>query len=100
VRQFLVNALVMQDVLAKFPGITRLLNDLRYEIKIDTCAGLGDLPLVTIASKLPSFRPNDSILLAATRLSGVPAFVELIDFSAVATLEDRLKAQIEEKLNA
>jgi hypothetical protein len=100
VRQFLVNALVMQDVLAKFPGITRLLNDLRYEIKIDTCAGLGDLPLVTVASKLPSFRPNDSILLAATRLSGVPAFVELIDFSAVATLEDRLKTQIEEKLNA
>ncbi len=98
VRQFLVNALVMQYVIAKFPGITRLLNDLRYDIKIDTCAGLGDLPLVTITSVLPSFRPRDEILLGATRLSGVPAFVELIDFDEVAKMEDRLKLQIEEKL--
>jgi hypothetical protein len=98
VRQFLVNALVMQYVIAKFPGITRLLNDLRYDIKIDTCAGLGDLPLVTVTSVLPSFRPRDEILLGATRLSGVPAFVELIDFDEVAKMEDRLKLQIEEKL--
>jgi len=98
VRQFLLNALIMQYVLAKFPGITRLLKDLRYDIKIDTCSGLGDLPLVTITSVLPSFRPKDDILLAATRLSGIPAFVELIDFDAVSKLEDRLKAQIEEKL--
>jgi hypothetical protein len=97
VRQFLVNALVMQYVLAKFPGITRLLKDLRYDIKVDTCSGLGELPLVTITSVLPSFRPKDDILLAATSLSGVPAFVELIDFGAVSKLEDRLKTQIEEK---
>ena len=88
----------MQYVLAKFPGITRLLKDLRYDIKIDMCSGLGDLPLVTITSVLPSFRPKNDILLAATRLSGIPAFVELIDFDAVSKLEDRLKAQIEEKL--
>jgi hypothetical protein len=98
VRQFLVNALVMQYVLAKFPGITKLLNDLRYDMKTDTCAGLGELPLVTINSALPSFRPQDDVLLAATRLSGVPAFVELIDFDAVSRLEDRLKSKIEEKL--
>jgi hypothetical protein len=98
VRQFLVNALVMQYALAKFPGITRLLNDLRYDIKIDTCSGLGELPLVTITSVLPSFRPKDDILLAATSLSGIPAFVELIDFDAVPRLEDRLKSKIEEKL--
>ena len=98
VRQFLVNALIMQYVLAKFPGITRLLTDLRYDIKIEKCSGLGELSLVTINSALPSFRPRDEILLSATRLSGVPAFVELIDFDAVAKLEDRLKLQIEEKL--
>jgi hypothetical protein len=98
VRQFLVNALVMQYVIAKFPGITRLFNDLRYDIQLETCSGLGDLPLVTITSVLPSFRPTDDVLLGAIRLSGVPAFVELIDFGAVAKLEDRLKLQIEEKL--
>jgi hypothetical protein len=90
----------MQYVLAKFPGITLLLNDLRYDLQVQTCSGLGDLPLITITSVLPSFRPTDDVLLGAIRLSGVPAFVELIDFGAVPNLEDRLKRQIEEKLRA
>jgi len=98
VRQFLVNALVIQYVLAKFSGVNRLLSDLRYDFQIQNCSGLGELPLVTITSVVPSFRPNDNILLAATRLSGVPAFVEVIDFGAVPKLEDRLKTQIEDKL--
>jgi hypothetical protein len=98
VRQFLVNAIVVQLVLAKFPGITQLLKDLRYEVELDKCQGLGDLPLVTIRSSLPSFRPSDEIILAATRLSGVPAFVELIDFNSLPALEDPFKTKIEEKL--
>jgi hypothetical protein len=98
VRQFLVNAIVVQLVLAKFPGITQLLKDLRYEVELEKCQGLGDLPLVTIRSSLPSFRPSDDIILAASRLSGVPAFVELIDFDKLASLEDPFKTKIQEKL--
>jgi hypothetical protein len=53
---------------------------------------------VTISSCLASFRPSDSLILAATRLSGVPAFIELIDVDAVQTLHDPLKLRIEEML--
>ena len=98
VRQFLVNAIVVQLVLAKFSGITQLLKDLRYEVELEKCQGLGDLPLVTIRSSVPSFRPSDDIILAATRLSGVPAFIELIDFNILPTLDDPFKTKIEEKL--
>jgi hypothetical protein len=98
VRQFVVNAIVVQLVLAKFSGITQLLRDLRYEVELEKCQGLGDLPLVTIRSSLPSFRPSDGIIIAATRLSGVPAFVELIDFDTLANLEDPFKTKIEKKL--
>jgi hypothetical protein len=98
VRQFVTSAIVVQLVLAKFSGITQLLKDLRYEVDSEKCQGLGDLPLVTIRSSLPSFRPSDDLILAATRLSGVPAFVELIDFGALANLQDPLKRMIEEKL--
>ncbi|PYJ69581.1 MAG: hypothetical protein DME76_08535 [Verrucomicrobia bacterium] len=98
VRQFLVNAMVVQLVLAKFPGTNQLLKDLRYDIGLDKCQGLGDLPLVTIRSSLPSFRPSDDIILAATRLSGVPAFIELIDFDVLSNLEDPFKTKIEAKL--
>jgi hypothetical protein len=95
IRQFVVNALVMQAVLAKFPGITQLLTDLRYEIRTEKSAGLGELPLVIMHSCLTSFRPADSLILAATRLSGVPAFIELIDIDAVHHLPDPLRLRIE-----
>jgi hypothetical protein len=98
VRQFLLSALTLLLVLAKFPGITQLLKDLRYDLELEKCQGLGELSLVTIRSSLPSFRPSDNISLAATRLSGVPGFIELIDFDILATLEDPLKSKVEEKL--
>jgi hypothetical protein len=98
IRQFVVNALVMHAVLTKFPGITQLLADLRYEVHTQKSPSLGELPLVTIRSCLPSFRPADSLILAATRLSGVPAFIELIDLDAVHSLPDPLKLRIEEML--
>jgi hypothetical protein len=99
IRQFVINALVMQAMLAKFPGITQLLTDLRYEIRTEKSPALGELPLVTIRSCLPSFRPADSLILAATRLSGVPAFIELIDLDAMPNLPDPLRLRIEEMLH-
>jgi hypothetical protein len=98
VRQFVVNALVLHAMLAKFPGITQLLTDLRYEVRTEKYATFGDLPLVTMRSCVTSFRPADNLILAATRLSGVPAFIELIDPDAVHDLPDPLKIRIEDIL--
>jgi len=98
VRQFVVNALAMHSMLGKFPGITQLLTDLRYEIRTEKFPALGELPLVTVRSCLSSFRPVDSLILAATRFSGVPAFIELIDVDAIHTLPDPLRLRIEEIL--
>jgi hypothetical protein len=100
IRQFVVNALVMHSFLARYPGIARLLTDLRYEVQVDRCPGLGALPFVTISSCLPSFRPADNLILMATRFSGVPTFIELIDVEAVHTLQDPLKPWIEEMLRS
>ena len=94
----MVNALVMHAVLAKFPGITQPLTDLRYEIRTEKSASLAELPLVTIRSCLPSFRPAGTLILAATRVSGVPAFIELIDIDALHTLPNPPKLRIEEML--
>jgi len=94
VRQFVVNALVMHLLLEKFPGLVQLLADLRYQVRTENAPGLGKLPLSTVSACLPSFRPADRLVLAATRLSGVPAFVELIDVEAVHGLEDPLKARL------
>jgi hypothetical protein len=96
VRQFAVNALVAQVVLARNPGLVRLLADLRYEVKVEPCANLNMLPLVTLAACVPSFRPPDELILAATGFSGVPAFIELIGSSATENLSDPFKKRLEE----
>jgi hypothetical protein len=98
VRQFVVNVLMMGLLLDKFPGLSQLLTDLRYEVRREKCPGLGDLPLVTVSSCLSSFRPADDLILMATRFSGVPAFIELVDTDAVPTLQDPLKLRIEQML--
>ena len=86
VAQFVINALVLHDVIAKFSGIGKLFTDLRYSLTIERAPGLGDLPLAIVTSSISSFRPADELIGAATRLSGIPAFIELIDVDAVQAL--------------
>lgn len=97
-RLFVVNALVLQVMLKHNPGLTQLFTDLRYELKTETPADLRGLPVVTITSSLPSFRPADDLISAATAFSGVPAFIELIDLSAAQAPRDVLKERLEELL--
>ena len=95
VRQFVLNAIAFQVILGRSPAVAQLLGDLRYEIQVQALPGLEKLPMVTIGVQVPSFRPPDDLLLTAIRLSGVPAFIELIDIDAVRSLEDPLRLQIE-----
>lgn len=100
VRQFVVNALVLQIVLARNPGVVQLFADLRYELKVQTPAELSGLPVASIASCLPSFRPADDLILAATAFSGVPAFIELADLDSIKNPKDTLKEKLEELTRA
>lgn len=95
VRQFLLSALAMHLLMERFAGLAALLVDLRYAVESERAPELGALPLLTISSYLPSFRPADDVVLAATRLSGVPAFIELIDVDALHALPDPLRTRIE-----
>jgi len=96
--QFVVNALVMRAVFDKNPALTRLLADLRFQVSYETPAGMGKLPFVTISSDLTSFRPPDDLILSATGISGVDAFIELIDQGTVDGLRDPLRDAITEAL--
>ncbi len=95
-RQFVVNALVLQAVLRFTPGLPALFADLRYELKVESSAEFKGLPLVTVTSCLETFRPADDLISAATAFSGVPAFVELIDVEASKSPRDLLRERIEQ----
>jgi len=96
IRQFVVNALVTQATFAHASGLASLFADLRYQVQTDFAPDLPKLPLTTISFGLPSFRPADDLILAATTFSGVAAFVELIEIDALARLQDPLKTRLEE----
>jgi len=95
-RQFAVNALVLQLILARNPGLVQLFQDLRYELKSEKPAELKGLPIMTITSCLTSFRPDDDLIQAAAAFSGVPAFIELIDLGAAQAPKDILKERLEQ----
>jgi len=96
IRQFVVNALVTQLAISHAAGLGALLTDLRYQLQTEYAPDLPKLPLTTITFGLPSFRPPDDLILAATGFSGIPAFIELIDTDAASRLQDPLKARLQE----
>jgi hypothetical protein len=98
VRQFVVNALAMQRVLKRNPGLVQLLHDLRFDLKTETMPELPNLPLTTLTAKLTSFRPADELVAAATAFSGIAAFIELVDLGAVQSKPDPWWQGIEETL--
>jgi hypothetical protein len=85
---FVLGALVLAMLLEKTPGLVQLLTDLRYQVEMGPSAELGGLPLVTIHAGIPSFKPDDALIVSATRFSGVPEFIELIDLEALDALRD------------
>jgi hypothetical protein len=91
---FVLGALVLVMLLDKTPGLRDLLTDLRYQVEVAPSDELGGLPLVTIHAGLPSFKPSDELILSATRFSGVPEFIELIDLAALDALADPFAASI------
>jgi hypothetical protein len=94
-RQFAVNALVLQQTLNRQPGLARLFQDMRYELKTEFIPDFQGLPVVTITAALKSFRPADDLIQSATAYSGVPAFIELLDIDAIAQQVDPLRAKME-----
>jgi len=94
-RLFALNALVLDLLLKTYSGLSALLAGLRFEAQSEMQEGLGELPLMVIHACLPSFRPADDLILGATRFSGVPAFIELIDLDSIHNLADPLKSQLE-----
>jgi hypothetical protein len=95
-RQIVVNALVLQLVLQRNPGINALFRDLRFEISQDTLPDLPGFPVTTVTSCLSSFRPADDLVSAATAFSGIPSFIELIDLDSIRQPRDALREKLEE----
>jgi hypothetical protein len=95
IHQFVMLALTLRLVIARSAPVVDLLAALRFRVAVEPVAELHNLPVAAIEFALPSFRPPDELILTATALSGVPAFIELIDVEEVRNIPDPIKARIE-----
>jgi hypothetical protein len=94
-QRFVLLAILLNMVVQKTPRVTQLMKALRFELASTPCEELHGLPLVTVSFALPSFRPDDSLIMKTTSLSGVPAFIELLDVNIVRALKDPIKEELE-----
>jgi hypothetical protein len=84
----------MQALIARSGGLSSILAELRYNVAAQTHPGFNGLPLVVIQSQIPTFLPPEPLIAAATELSGVNAFIELVDVEAIRELSDPFKQRI------
>jgi hypothetical protein len=99
-RQFVVNALVLQSLLNRNPRLAELFRDLRFELKTETPAELKGLPIITFNSTISSFRPADNLISAAIAFSGIPAFIELASLDEISNPRDAMKEKLLEMLKS
>ena len=98
-RQSLINHLAMVIFLKHFPGLTQLLNDLRYEVGIRELPDFGGLPVVILKAPLETFLPPDDFIAQVTQLSGIPAFQELVDLDAIENIPDPLRESLKNSVS-
>ncbi len=93
-KQSLIDHLTLVILLDRFPALTQLFRDLRYEVGIHTLDDLGGLPVVILTAPLESFLPPDDFIVKITQFSGIPAFQEIVDEDAVDNIFDPLKEEL------
>lgn len=93
-RSFALRACLMSLLFSKQPGLTTLLEGLRYKVELRKSPELGEMRLVTISAPLTTIRPADEVLLMATGLSGRTVFQEIVDEERAMNLIDPFQQQI------
>ncbi len=93
-RQALICHLSLVLLLEHFPALSKLLEELRYQVEIYKLPDLGELPVLMITVPLATFLPPDTFITEVTQLSGIPAFQEIIARDGVTSMPDHLKEEL------
>ena len=89
-RECVLQILVLHVTLAKRPGITRLLEALRFPVSTHRIEEFGDLPVTCVSGPISTLRPTDDVIIQSTELSGADVFEEVVQLEDLAHLRDPL----------
>ena len=93
-QQCVLNYLVMHVTLANRPGITSLLESLRFRVTTGRAEEFGDLPMTYIECPVATIRPSNEVIIQSTEISGTPAFEEVVSAEAIPGITDPFKEQL------
>ena len=94
VREFLVHTLLLQVVLARQAGVTKILEALHFKISTDKRPEFGELPLTYVASEVSTMLPPDAVVIESTEIAGMDVFEEVVNMDDIVRLSDRLRGQL------
>ncbi len=92
--RFALHSMVMAALVERSPTLIDLLGELRVKVSVERVAALGKLPLVVLGSPVRASLPADDTIVAAVALSGVAAFIELVEPGAADHVADPLREQL------
>jgi len=93
-QQCVLNYLVMHVTLQSRPGVTKLLEALRFPITAGKMEEFGDLPVTYIECPVTTGRPSNEVIIQSTEISGTPAFEEVVSPDVVTGIRDPFKEQL------
>jgi hypothetical protein len=92
--RFVLHYSVLQVLISRQAGFTQILSALHYDLSSLRLPEFGELPIICLASSVPTLRPPDDVIADAVEISGQNAFEEVVDVETVADIQDPFKEQL------
>ncbi len=87
-QRVLTLAIALHLVVTRQPGIAKVFAGLRLPLETRRLDEFGELPVVVMASAVPSLRPPDAVVVQSTEMTGERVFQEVVDPEAIERLGD------------
>jgi len=94
------HCLMLHAVVTRQTAVVKLLEALHFRITMEKSEGLGELPIVTVSSVIPTVRPPDELIIESTEISGTDSFEEVVSVSDIANLRDPFRDKLVELAKA
>ncbi|AZF13694.1 hypothetical protein [Pseudomonas sp. R3-18-08] len=92
--RFVVHYLVLFYCLSKSPGLSRLLEGLRFPVSFERLKDFGDLPFCIISSPVRSELPDETVIRNSTQIAGNTTFEELVGRENILEMDDEIRQRL------
>lgn len=99
-QQIVLHYLMMNSVVSKQPGLSKIMDALHFPITTERSEAFGDLPITYVSSSISTVRPPDELLVESTEISGMDTFEEVVQLQDVDKLRDPLKEELQAIINS